>query len=79
MRDFVIPRGDLMKTLFLSATPSFLFGAARIGDVGGVFDVYNASSSPEEADSRAIHSDWSIVGEDIQRSMDEFEELHIAI
>lgn len=62
-----------MKTLFLCADPSWLSGAARILDLGGTFDVYNSSATGEEADAKAIYSDWAIVGEDLQHAIDEHE------
>ena len=34
----------------------------------GVFDEYNISPTPEEADARATFSDWRAVGEDVFRA-----------
>ena len=62
-----------MKNFRLFATPSFLTGAARLVDLGGVFDKYNSSASEEEADSRALASDWSVVGDDLRKAMDQME------
>jgi len=50
---------------FLFATPSFIYGAARVLDLYGIFDAYNSSSTEYEADCKAIWSDSSIVGQDI--------------
>lgn len=36
---------------------------ARVLDIGGVFDDYNYSDTPEEADARAMRNDWISVGE----------------
>ena len=58
---------------FLFATPSFIYGAARVLDLYGVFDAYNSSSTDYEADYKAIWSDWSIVGQDICSAMKQFE------
>lgn len=52
-------------TDFLFAQPSWLSGAARTLDLGGTFDRYNVSPSPEEADARAIANDWMTVGCDL--------------
>jgi len=52
-------------TDFLFATPSALSGAGRTLDLMGTFDRYNVSVSPEEADARAIFSDWLAVGRDL--------------
>jgi len=58
---------------FLFATPSFIYGAARVLDLFGVYDAYNSSSTACEADYRAIWSDWSMVGQDIYSAMKQFE------
>jgi hypothetical protein len=68
--------GAYVKTLFLSADSSPLFGAARVLDLCGVFDEYNTSPSEEEADSKALFWDWAIVGEDLRNAMREFEIGH---
>jgi hypothetical protein len=65
-----------MNTLFLSASPSFLSGAARILDLGGVYDSYNLSSNAAEADAKALYSDWAMTGEDLQASIDGFDAEH---
>jgi len=55
-------------TDYLFATPTFLSGVARVFDLGCQFDSYNVSPDPEEADARAIFSDWLAVGMDIARA-----------
>ena len=47
---------------FLFADSSFIMGMARVFDLSGLFDDYNYSGTPEEADARAIWSDWVTVG-----------------
>jgi hypothetical protein len=54
---------------FLFAHPSFLSGAGRVLDLGGVFDGYNESLTPAQADERALRSDWRAVGEDLSEAM----------
>jgi len=54
----------------LFAKPSLLTGTARLVDLGGVFDKYNRSTTEAEADSRALASDWSIVGLDLENAME---------
>lgn len=66
-----------MKTLFLAADSSPLFGAARVLDLCAVFDQYNTSGSEEEADSKALFWDWVMVGEDLNKAISEFEATHI--
>ncbi len=55
----------MIKTFRLFAQPSFLSGTARLVDLGGVFDKYNKSQTEQQADSRALASDWSSVGNDL--------------
>ena len=50
---------------FLFANPSFTQGFASAIDIGGTLTVYNTSSTPEEADRRAIASDWAAVWDDL--------------
>jgi hypothetical protein len=61
--------GKNVQTDFLFAQPSFASGVARTLDLWGQFDEYNTSESPEEADSKAIASDWILVGQDIAEAM----------
>jgi hypothetical protein len=57
------------KTGFLFSDPSFWTGAARLLDLGATFDAYNYSDSDEEADEKALYSDWAMVGSDMLASM----------
>jgi len=52
-------------TGFLFANPSFFQGVASVMDMGGTLVEYNTSRTPQEADARAIASDWAITGKDI--------------
>jgi len=54
----------------LFARPSFISGFARVLDIGGTFNAYNQSATPEEADRRAIQSDWLAVGQDMWRAIE---------
>jgi hypothetical protein len=62
-----------VKSGFLYADPSFLSGLGRTLDLHGLYDAYNASTTPLEADARAVAADWIIVGQDLQDAIDEFE------
>ena len=59
-------------TDLLYARPSLLSGLARTLDVGGTFDAYNTSASPDEADRLATTSDWYAVGADLTRAIRRF-------
>ena len=54
-----------MGSDFLFVTPTFLLGAASVLDIGGTLTGYNTSKSELEADTKAIRSDWQMVGHDI--------------
>lgn len=55
-----------VTTDFLLARPSFLSGIARLFDLWGKYDEYNTSRSTDEADMRALYSDWRITGQDLR-------------
>ena len=61
-------------TGFLFANPSFLFGFALGIDLGGTLIEYNISKTPQDADMRAIASDWAITGKDILTGLKNFVE-----
>jgi hypothetical protein len=50
---------------YFFARPSFIGGMARVLDLGSTLNVYNESQTPQEADERAISSDWKAVGSEI--------------
>ncbi len=58
---------------FLYANPSFTHGFGSVLDFSGSALIYNRSSSPEEADLRAIASDWAIVGSDLEYGIEKHE------
>lgn len=66
----------MRRTSVLFALPSFLRGVASILDLGSTLTVYNESSSPEEADAKAIRSDWLAVGDDILQAYDKWELMY---
>lgn len=53
------------------ASPSFLTGMARVLDLGATLELYsyNVSPTPEEADARAIGTDWEVVGSDLAEAI----------
>lgn len=55
------------RTSYLYARPRALHGLARVFDFMGVYDSYNTSPSPQEADILAVFQDWLAVEEDAQR------------
>jgi len=65
-RDYSIERLVLLHSGFLFAEPNFIQGMSRILDFGVTINQYNASLTPEEADTTAIYSDWLAVGDDLR-------------
>lgn len=59
--------GDYSSILF--AEPSFLEGMARVLDIGGTLNEYNRSPTGAMADQLAMWSDWSAVGDSINKAM----------
>lgn len=70
---FLLARTDRLFTI-----PSFLSGAARALDLGATSDSYNISSSPTEADMRAIASDWGVVSNDVWEAYNRLKKPSVA-
>ena len=60
------------RTGRLFANPSFLEGMSRTLDLLGNQDIYNEDLTPEEADSKALFSDWASVGDHLISAAGEF-------
>ena len=61
---------------FLFATPSFVGGMASVLDLGATLVVYNESRTLMEADSKAMASDWQVIGNDIKNATERWLEEH---
>jgi hypothetical protein len=55
------------KTNILFHRPSFIDGIGSIFNLAGNYFEFNYSKSGEEADRKAIESDWGMVGYDIRK------------
>jgi hypothetical protein len=53
---------------YLFDNPSFFSGVVRALDIGGHYDAYNFSRTPEEADISELTDDWSKVFESLMGS-----------
>lgn len=49
--------------------PGFLFGVATLFDIGCTANIYNTDSSAEEADYKALASDWYETGRDLSNGL----------
>jgi hypothetical protein len=47
-------------------------------DMGATMEQYNASKTPEEADAKAMSSDWHATGNDIRSAMRQYEQAQSA-
>lgn len=56
---------NMTKKSILFSAPSFFRGMAATLDIGNTLTIYNESTTPEEADYKALYSDWSVIGENI--------------
>ncbi len=57
------------STTYLFSDATFSMGIGTVGNIAGNFYGFNYSKSPEEADFRAITSDWKMVGSDIRSAL----------
>jgi hypothetical protein len=58
------------KRTLVAARPSWASGAARLVDLGGVFDRYALQTSPAKTVAEALASDWAMVGEDLHNAIE---------
>ncbi len=63
-----------MTNLFLFASFGFLEGIGRVLDLTGTMVGYNGSPTREEADRRALTSDWQTVGDELRNTMKSYAE-----
>lgn len=60
---FVMGELIFKRTARLFANPSLFEGMSRVFDILGNQDVYNVDATSEQADFKAIYSDWAAVGD----------------
>ena len=58
------------RTDFLFPKRSFWTGFSSILNVFGNQNKFNTSKSGQEADCKALKSDWEMIGKDIQNAID---------
>lgn len=64
----------LLSSSSLFTNPSFLKGSARLADLFAGLDKYNYKSSEVEADTEALKRDWSMIGFDIAKAIELYEQ-----
>lgn len=60
---------DFSLSFRLFQRPSFIEGIARLFDTENALNSYNRNHSGEQADAQAAASDWCMVGNDINKAM----------
>lgn len=58
-----------IDTNYIFPQTDFLTGAGSVMNIGGNYYVFKMSQTPEEADFRALRSDWSTIGNDLCLTM----------
>lgn len=61
------------STDFLLGKNNFWVGLGSILNLQGTYFEYNNSKSDNEADNKALYSDWQNVGNDIEKAINKFE------
>ncbi len=64
-------RQQYLQNLRLVTRPNFFKGAGSVFNLSGIYYMFNYTKSEEEADYRALRSDWVAVGRDLMKVMDE--------
>ena len=59
-------------SMYRCSIPSFMSGLAKVFDIYGDCNKVTYSKSPGEADRRALQLDWEVIGLDIQKGIDDF-------
>jgi hypothetical protein len=57
------------RTDFLFPANGFLVGMGNTLNIAGNYYQFNYSDNDEEADSKAIESDWGVIGQDIENAI----------
>lgn len=57
---------------YLTSSPSFIEGWARILDFGDKFTGYNYAPTEKVADAMATEDDWRAVGRELEDAMNEY-------
>ena len=58
---------------FLASKNDFIVGMGSVLNVAGRYFEYNSSNTAEEADAKALRSDWKNIGLDVEDSIEKFE------
>lgn len=59
------------RTDYLFSRPSFMIGAGSVLNIAGNYFTFNYSETDLESDTKAISSDWSMIGKDFELAINE--------
>ena len=57
------------RTNVLFSRPSFISGLGSVINVAGNYFEFKYSNSGEEADRKALESDWDVIGDDLRNTI----------
>ena len=63
------------STLFLVTKPTMAKGTGSVFNIWGNYYGFNMSETEQEADRRALDSDWGMIGEDFRKALELFPNL----
>mgnify|MGYP001184921638 CR=1 FL=1 len=63
------------KTTFIFKIPNFSSGFSSVLDIAGTNTKFKTSKTSEEADYKALLSDWTVTGQDIKNAIIDYDEL----
>ncbi|WP_456314687.1 hypothetical protein [Pseudomonas shirazensis] len=66
-------RKIIYRSSFLLPNNNFIVGLGSVLNIAGNYFDYDVSKTENEADLKALHSDWQNVGNDIKKSKEKFE------
>ena len=61
----------IYKTDFLFSKGSFFTGMGNVFNIAGRYHNFNTSASDQEANKKALRSNWKIVGQTMRKCLDE--------
>jgi len=65
---------EIYRTDSLFANMSLITGLGSPMNIAGNYYNYNLSKTPNEADGLAIEQDWGVIGQDIAKAVQNYDE-----
>lgn len=77
--NYIMPKIKRYRTDFLFPKSSFITGMGSVFDLTGNYYSFNTSKTTSIADFKAIQSDWGVVGQDIESSVEEVNRYSLSL